>query len=618
MKKRRKPNVVQRTIAGMLGLDWLLQLSAGDGAFKGSLSNRLLADWPTQGFTADDELRANLRALRVRARDLSRNNPYAHQFLTLLAANVVGPSGFDHDANVTMLQMPPPPPDNPFAPGKPGKPEEPEEPGAVKPAAPPFKPARIAFPPTKDAAKPAEPAPAEPPAEGEPAPDEEGAAGEPGATAPVEPVEVPNEKVNKVIEEAFAKWSRVVTVDRRFSLTQAEWLAIKTVATDGECFIRLITGYPNDCKFALQFVDADLIDETYNVNPGEGSGPEVRLGVEVDKWGGPVAYHVLDRPYAQGIAPPSKRTRIQAYNPLTGEGEMLHLFIPKRIAQTRGPTWFAPVMVSFKMLSGYEEAELVAARTAAAKMGFIKTQDGALGELSSTEGDEANPMMEANPGSIERLTPGTEFQSWDPTHPSTQYADFVKGVLRGASTGLSVSYNAMCNDLEGVNYSSMRSGLLIERDVWMMLHTWWVEQFLTPVYRRFLTNSLLSGALKLPGNDPEEYEDARWTARGWAWVDPLKDGQAAVLAIENGLASRTSILAEQGVSYEDVLKELKNEKEKAKLSDVDIAKPPPTLPPGFGAPPELDEDGNPVPPDENGKPKGKMPPFAGKKPPPAQ
>ena len=45
----------------------------------------------------------------------------------------------------------------------------------------------------------------------------------------------------------------------------------------------------------------------------------------------------------------------------------------KRPGQSRGVTWFAPVMVSIRMLEGYQEAELVAARAGASKMGFFES-----------------------------------------------------------------------------------------------------------------------------------------------------------------------------------------------------------------------------------------------------
>ena len=55
---------------------------------------------------------------------------------------------------------------------------------------------------------------------------------------------------------------------------------------------------------------------------------------------------------------------------------MLHVFLPERAHQTRGVPMLATAIGALKMLHGYREAELVAARVAASKMGFITSPDG--------------------------------------------------------------------------------------------------------------------------------------------------------------------------------------------------------------------------------------------------
>ena len=47
--------------------------------------------------------------------------------------------------------------------------------------------------------------------------------------------------------------------------------------------------------------------------------------------------------------------------------------------------------------------------------------------------------------------------------------------------------------------------------------------------------------------------------RRWAWVDPLKDTQAAELAIKNGIRSRSDVASEAGKNFEDVIGELARE-----------------------------------------------------------
>lgn len=219
------------------------------------------------------------------------------------------------------------------------------------------------------------------------------------------------------------------------------------------------------------------------------------------------------------------------------------------------------------MLDGYIEAELVAARTGAAKMGFLKYTDPSAFEAPDPE----KPIrIDASPGTIETLQPGLEFQEWSPEHPTAAFPDFVKAVLRQVATGLRVSYNALANDLEGVNYSSMRSGLLIERDMWRVYQEWWIARFLQPVYEAWLSTALLAGGLKLDSRDPRKFNEVRWQPRGWAWVDPEKDVNASVIAISNGLASRTEVLAEKGLDPEEVFERLSEEKDLAEQYGIEF------------------------------------------------
>src|SRR5690606_41539034 len=51
--------------------------------------------------------------------------------------------------------------------------------------------------------------------------------------------------------------------------------------------------------------------------------------------------------------------------------ETIHLFTPLRPGQTRGVSWFAPILFDIRMEQGYREAEVVAARMQAAKGGVI-------------------------------------------------------------------------------------------------------------------------------------------------------------------------------------------------------------------------------------------------------
>jgi lambda family phage portal protein len=360
--------------------------------------------------------------------------------------------------------------------------------------------------------------------------------------------------------QAFAKSK--VTVDGRLTYNQLSRLALKTVATDGEAFIRMHRGFPNRWGFALQMIDADQVDDRYNLPRANGRN-EVRMGIEVDFYGRPVAYHVFEDPAGIQLGP-GLRKRIPA-------DEIVHVYDPERPNQTRGITWYTSAMFPLKMLEGYKEAEVVAARTAAAKMGFFTPRDGITGEMMGETGvDGAPPSMEAAPGTFEALPPGYEFQEWNPQHPSTAFDSFLIAMMRDVSSGLGVSYNALANDLERTSYASGRMGMLIDRDIYETIQEWWVSDFQDPIHDEWVMFASLKGALETGTRDGSKFKGVPWIGRGWDWVDPLKDVQASSQEITAGLNSRTRLSAARGEEFEEIAEELAREEETAQKLKIDI------------------------------------------------
>jgi len=385
-----------------------------------------------------------------------------------------------------------------------------------------------------------------------------------------------NRRINDKIEDGWAEWCEECTVDGRLSFAAYTRQTLKGTARDGEGITRLWRGFEkNRFGFALEAIDPDQLDERYNIPRGRDGDEEreVRMGVEVDAFGRPTGYHVWNRP--EKIIGmdwmPRERERLPA-------DQIIHLYDQERPNQTRGLPWFLAVAMNLKMLGGYSEAELVAARTAAAKQGwFVKKGDAPTIGEGATPDAENRIAIEANPGLMDFAPDGYTFEAWTPEHPTTAFSAYVKAKLREIATGLSVSYNALNSDLEGVNYSSMRSGMSLEREMWKTIQQWVVGRaFVRRVYVEWLNMALLSGALVLDSRTVSKFSAVKFTPRGWQPVDPEKEMKSNVDAIQTGLDCRTDILAEQGKDYEEVLEKLAEEEKLAADYDVDVSGPKPT------------------------------------------
>lgn len=366
-----------------------------------------------------------------------------------------------------------------------------------------------------------------------------------------------NKTLNQAIEDAYEEWRKPGNYDvsGRLSGVEGDKLILRSVARDGDCMVRLVRGFDNPFRFALQLIEADQLDENYNWNLA--SNRFIRMGVEMDQWRKPTAYHVW-RQHPGDLFPDLTRIIIPA-------SDIIHPFLTERIGQSRGVSWMCSSAVRLRHLSKYEESEVVAARVAAAKMGFFTTTSDQeyTGEGNDTDG---TVVMEASPGSLEQLPTGVDFKSWDPQHPSANYPEFRKGILRGVACGLGVGYNTTFGDLEGVSYSSLRGGELDERDMWLGVQEWFLSQVKSREFLEWLKLAILAGKIKngVTVGDAEELAScAQWRGRRWAWVDPQKDITSRIMSSNAGFESKTAIIESQGGDINDVYEELAEEKELA-------------------------------------------------------
>jgi capsid protein len=95
---------------------------------------------------------------------------------------------------------------------------------------------------------------------------------------------------------------------------------------------------------------------------------------------------------------------------------------------------------------------------------------------------------------------------------------------------------------------------------------------------------ILPNGSALPVTKADKFLSHSWQGRRWAWVDPLKDVEASVEAINNLLASPQQIAAQTGRDIVDVLDDLQRFEQLCK--DRGIRRPTPKPSPSPAAQPD--------------------------------
>jgi len=385
-------------------------------------------------------------------------------------------------------------------------------------------------------------------------------------------------QANKIIKDGFLAWGKrgICDVTGKMSWKDCQRLFIQTVATDGEVLVRKIRGFNNKFRFAIQFIEADHLDENYNSVLE--NGHEIRMGVEFDVWDRPVAYHIL-------VKHPGDYTYQRAGNryEVVPASEMIHAFMAERPRQSRGVPWGHTAMTRLNNLGGYEEAAIISKRTSASKMGFLSPPVDAEGNYEGDDTTESGDLIsEVDPGAIELLPPGYTFSKFDPSEPGGDYDPFMKRTLKGIASGLDVSYHKIGSDLEGVNYASARAGELDDRDTWRTIQDWTVETLNDDIFACWLDVQLMVGKTLLTANGAslpyakyDQFNAADHRPRGWDWPDPLKDQLANEKGLANRINTRTRMAAEMGEDLEEIFSELAQEKVLAQKYGIELIEPMP-------------------------------------------
>lgn len=370
----------------------------------------------------------------------------------------------------------------------------------------------------------------------------------------------PDMESRAAISQAWKEWGMSPEVTGIQTWRELQGLVVQTVARDGECFLRILRG-PQFGKFQFQLQCIDPVRIPVQRREKLRNGNRIRAGIEFTSYGKPVAYYVRgDSDDMAGVDYAGA-----SFERIPAE-DIIHLFLPEMINQPRGLSWMGTALSRLHHLSKYETAAVINARIGASKMGFFET-DPELMDPSS-EDDEADELpLDAEPGTFEALPLGYKFREWNPQYPQGEFGEFFRSCLQSASAGLGVSYASLSNDLSGANYSSMRAGVLDEREQWMDLQRWFIDKAVRPVFEGWLRCALLAQVIRVKGHPLKvsrvnDFLLARYQGRRWSWVDPQKDVKASRESHGGLMRSVSGTIRDQGGDPDEVFAEIKEERER--------------------------------------------------------
>lgn len=335
-------------------------------------------------------------------------------------------------------------------------------------------------------------------------------------------------------------------------LTLVSWLL------SGDAFVLFKQYEPTPlCPYSLRLhvIEADRISTpgTYAngslfQTDGKVGNNRIYDGVEVNEYGAIDAYHIRNN-YPLSAIDISKETewqRVAAYGENTGLPNILQIMDSERPDQYRGVTYLAQVIEPLLQMRRYTESELTAALVQSFFTVFIKTEgDPGEGMPFNTTGEQISHDpndYELGAGQINMLKPGESADFANPTRPTSGFDAFMRSMCEQVGAALEIPADLLLKAFDA-SYSASRAALLEAWKAFKMRREWFTSDFCRPVYAVWLSEAVARGRIQSPGffSDPmvrNAWLGSEWIGPSQGQLDPVKEINAEILAIKEGITTR--------------------------------------------------------------------------------
>jgi lambda family phage portal protein len=356
----------------------------------------------------------------------------------------------------------------------------------------------------------------------------------------------------------FSEHCRSMDFSDRLTLRKQQRLIFRTTCESGEKLAIRRWVEPSERRWARYASCWQILEPDCLLTPADMMTSEnIRAGVEFGDRGQPTHYWIAKRhPGDIEKLFSLKETafqRIPAYDE-TGMPLVLHRYDHYRPGQSRGVPILSTIVDTLMKADQYLDVEL-----AEGPLGDYGTQQ-TIGPDGTTSFDRA---VKLEPASVLQLGPGETVQSHLPNRPNTALGPFLDYCQKIAGAVLNLPREIFTHDWSQTTYTSGRMSLLDFWDFADILRADEAEDFYQPTWEMSFYEQMQRGDLPpLRGFDRNR---AAWTKAQWIppariWVDPEKDANSKVTAMENDMATLQNTADELSEDWEDLMEQRHEER----------------------------------------------------------
>lgn len=369
---------------------------------------------------------------------------------------------------------------------------------------------------------------------------------------------------NASVNKEFLRWAnnpRMCDAEGRLTFWEMQEQCLQRMLEDGGVLIHRIVQRRRGSRIPLVIKRYEVTQLATELRNNKDTGNEIRRGVEVDKGGMPVAYHLYDIPKNDAVGKsPQRIVRIPA-------DRIDHLYRCERPGQTHGIPLLSVVSQRIWQMAEFDSYEVEAARTTAA-IALIINQGTSVnrfagGGLAATAGESTidtrgNQEIRLEPNMIFRGQPGDEVKGMVPTRPGSMYAPFTKEQKSATAAGCNLGYEQVARDFSQGTFAAQRQSKLEDQRGWEPLQLSISHHMCIPIHNEFLLLGMLADVFDQQPmlSDDIDLSDVEWQPQGWDWIDPEKEAKAELIKLQMRLQSRTRSAARQGIVWSEEVEQI--------------------------------------------------------------
>ena len=293
------------------------------------------------------------------------------------------------------------------------------------------------------------------------------------------------------------------------------------------------------------------------------NGNTIEKGIEYNKKGVAVAYHICNSNTSNSVRVPAKGSR-------SGRTFVFHKYNKINQRQRRGVPMLTGSITELTDISDSKALEIKAMKMNSLLALWVKPPGdrdgepvfkGKIGKKTSSQqaresanGPGSNAeLQDANFDKggviIDQLPAGHTVESFDTKRPNNQVIEFIGGIIKRFYSSKNMANSVAEYDMKS-NYTAARGELIIQWEKVEQLRTDIPADLLDEIYKMWLWGETDGNKISLPGYDNEEVRDA-WSSSLWNGsqkpdVDPLKSANAHLIERDNAWKTNQRITAERG------------------------------------------------------------------------